>query len=198
MKLTPKQEMHLRNVKAANLAWRAVKRDALTRARVIVEREVADHQLAMDREVRLAHEAGVPGTQIYRHGMGTTNAQPFYASLGRTAPSETRASIATDPLAGRYRWNAASEMLTITLAGRDLSDALDELDWDVSEAKAKELGLDGAEFIVRERADGSRYLTTNTVLWMPEYGNSHPVVFWATTHPGIEEEALGWYAEHVA
>jgi hypothetical protein len=181
MKLTPKQEMHLRNVKAANLAWRAVKRDALTRARVIVEREVADHQLAMDR-----------------HGMGTTNAQPFYASLGRTAPSETRASIATDPLAGRYRWNAASEMLTITLAGRDLSDALDELDWDVSEAKAKELGLDGAEFIVRERADGSRYLTTNTVLWMPEYGNSHPVVFWATTHPGIEEEALGWYAEHVA
>jgi len=108
MKLTPTQEMYLRNVKRANDQWRNAKQDAAERARIIAAQEVESFRSAMDNQIRLAFDSGVPKSQLRVLGMGTTSPLPLDESLARTAAAHKAlaSKLETDPLA--YQWKEAS------------------------------------------------------------------------------------------
>lgn len=200
MNLTPKQELHLRHVKAANTAYREAKRDAMTRARILAAQEVADYQLAMDREVRLAMEAGVPNNQIYRSGLGTSNSNTFHESLARTASAQNGplARRDADPLTGRYLYDETAGQLTVTLTGEAFDSAARELDWDAAQAIAE--GLNSAVFDVSAgqlSPTATGLLLPNNADWLPEFGNRHPVIVWMSV-PLHAAEALAWLEKKLA
>ncbi|MET4703066.1 hypothetical protein [Frigoribacterium sp. UYMn621] len=195
MKISPKQELHIRNVRAAAIAWRTAKADALMRARQLAEREVADYLLAMDREVRLANDAGVPSSRIYREGLGTKNPHSFYESMKRTAHTDEGplARRENDPNAGRYAWNE-QKRLVVTLTGSAWDSATDELDWDAGQAL--EAGLNMAVF----DWDGSTLVPSiapeipDNLDWLQRFGNRHPVIVWMQLATNAEE-ALAWASQ---
>jgi hypothetical protein len=201
MILNPKQEIHLRNVRQANVAWRAAKIDAAARAKILAAQEVDGYLLAMDREVRMALEAGVPLSQIHRVGLGTTNVHTARASLARTAPSSDNplAERGSDPLAGRYSYDRATGELTVTLAGEPFERAANELDWDITQALA--VGLNVAVFDVDPNGSQLVPAIAPTLLhntdWLPQYGNRHPVIVWSSV-PANAAEALGWVQKKLA
>jgi hypothetical protein len=201
MILNPKQEMHVRNVRAANVAWRAAKIEAGARARVIAAREVSDYLLAMDREVRLALEAGVPRVQIFRDGLKTSSPNALRESLDRTASSSTGAlaTRGSDPLAGRYGYIQTTGELTVKLDGEPFERACDELDWDITQALA--VGLNVAVFHY-DQANAQLELAVAPTLphntdWLPQYGNRHPVIVWSSV-PANAAEALAWVQNKIA
>lgn len=192
MKLTPTQEMHLRNVKRANDQWRNAKHDAAERARIIAAQEVESFRSAMDHQIRLAFDSGVPKSQLRVLGMGTTSPLPLDDSLARTAASHKAlaAELETDALAHRYSFDIDTEILTVTLDGQTLQDARTNA--------RNETGEPSAEFNVSERPDGSRYLNNITQFAAAPTWDQHPVVSWIRDGSEHQAEALAWYAKNVA
>lgn len=84
MNLTPKQDMHLANVKRADKAWRNAKSEAASRAQILAAEEIDAYASVRDREVRLALEAGVPKLRIGQYGLGTKSPSAVSESLART------------------------------------------------------------------------------------------------------------------
>ena len=184
MKLTTKQAAHLKRVKTTNTEWRIAKADSAARARLIAEQEVEAFRNAMDHEVRAAFEAGVPKSQIRAFGLGTTNIAALVESLERTAPAAAALAdkLVTDPLAHRYSM-AEPNILTVTLAGRELAEAVRDAEWSGEMPST-------ADFQVLERDDGSPYLKAITKAHDALF-NAHPIVAWGRAHG---TEALAWLA----
>lgn len=202
MKLTATHEMHLRNIHTADQAWRKAKVSADERAKAIAAEEIRSYLSAVDHEVRLAKEAGVPAVRIRVDGLGSQSPLKLRESLARTEKSSVGLAekLSADPLAERYSREGSD--LVITLDGEALKDAAYEEDW--SFAAAKEAGVDTARFKIETRGDGSHYLAVRfhdvlpkNVPFLQEFGKVHPVIAWAQV-PANEAEALAWHAGRAA
>lgn len=191
-KLNPAQEMHLRNVKSAAVAYKNAKVGAIARAKIAADEEVENYRARMDYEVRLAFDAGVPKKQIREIGLGTSAPITLVESLSRTVTVGGSVGVKeTDPHASRYSWERVRGSLTVTLDGAELDAAADAQDWTAPDAIAA--GVDRAEFTVNIRADRSRYVSALTDDYLPEHERRHPVVAWAQA-PENEAEMLAWFA----
>ncbi|MFF2388918.1 hypothetical protein [Agromyces sp. NPDC058104] len=178
--LTPKQEMHLRNVRTAAEARRNAKAGAAARAREIVAQEMAEYDKRLDIEVRMAFDAGAPKSQI-GDAMGTTNMGTVRDSLNRT-DSIAEALRADRPSDDRFAWNAETGVLNVTLSGDDLTAACAAEGWPVEEAMKH--GLASAEFTVQ-----SGVLVPASGDFLIEHGRRHPVTVWGLAH---EAEIGAW------
>jgi hypothetical protein len=198
MNLNTKQQVHMKNVQIANIAWRDVKRDAAARAKLIAAEEVSGYQAAMDHQIRVAYESGISKLRLRTEGLISKDSKGLEASLARTAPAAAALAnkLIRDPYAGRYRWDAEAERIVVTLTDQVFADALKLQEFDITPAVAEKAGLNTALFEVRTRADGSQFIASETAIWMPEYLNSHPVVAWANG-PANDAEMFAWYEKEV-
>lgn len=176
MRLTPTQEMHVRNVAAADSAWRSAKVSAYVEAKRIADESVAAHLAKRNALVRIAFEAGVPRQQLGKLGLHTSAPITLTQALERTEGIKVVAdAIETDPLAGRYRLDNQNEapgdgsMLTVALSAEDVRS---------STAPAPE------RFELRMRA------TDGVFIPFPEAGHeTSPVIRWLDAH---REELNEW------
>lgn len=187
-RLTPKQEMHVKNVQIASDAYKRAKAHAIERARRIAMQEISDYQAKLDLEVRLAFEAGVSKRRIGEEGMGTSAGKTVLDSLARTEESAEAIVTSFDPLADRYSLNDERTVLTVTLDGPEFDQACRDEEWAPEEARS--LGFHEAFFTV----DGG-VLTPASSDFMPEHGRRHPVVVWVLHN---DAEALTWLREVAA
>jgi hypothetical protein len=193
--LDTKKQMHLNNVRKANKAYREAKIGARALVKKRVEEELATYRSAMDMEVRLAVEAGVPKSVIAQEGMLTTNVRDVYTSLERTqhAHDALAEELERDPLAGRYEIDYDGS-LVVTLTGQTFQEAAEAYaDHEWSQTAAEADGVNSARFAIAERVDGSTYLDAITPISI-ERGGLHPVVMWMSQAQN-EAEALGWLAQ---
>lgn len=117
MKLSTIQQAHFARVKATNDALRESKLHAKERARAIVEEEVLSHRAAVDHEVRLAFNAGVPKSRIGQ-AMGTTDPGTVTASLKRT--SALASTVEAENIPDRFAWaNDEHTEILVTMHGDD-------------------------------------------------------------------------------
>lgn len=187
MLLTEMQKLRLANVKTANLAWRAAKREANARAKILAANEVAAFLAAQDLAVRLADDAGVPGRQIYQDGMGTSSSVALAASLARTASlagviqaqDHTATARFSKPLWGddAKTWGT----IMVDMVGRDW-DA-----WKKAEGhrfRGKAHTINGGLFSHKNGLIG-RGEDVNEVTTKNAYDN--PVTAWLKWGPGAEE-----------
>jgi hypothetical protein len=72
------------NVRRADADWRDAKVRGKTRARQLVEAEIAQLGDERDRRVRQAFEAGIPKSRILTEGLGTSAPISLLSSLART------------------------------------------------------------------------------------------------------------------
>lgn len=115
--LNPRQQMLLRNVKRANVAWRNAKAGAVVRAKEIVAAELSEYQAAMDHEVRLAFEAGVPVRRLAMEALGTSDTTTLKNSLRRTdeaARGSRNGRLTVEPLAEHVVFDRNSRVVTVT------------------------------------------------------------------------------------
>lgn len=187
--LNPTQKMHVDRVRTVRASLRDAKAYSEARAKTLVSEELAGHQAALDHEVRLAFDAGVPKLQIRRDGLGTTDSKTLEDILKRTegAAAALAGKLEADPLHERYTLDG--DVLTITLAGQELDAA--------HEAVSHYASTPTADFEVAKRQDGSRYITNITPLAEAPTWDEHAVVVWAR-NPANEREALNWVATHRA
>jgi hypothetical protein len=186
VKLTPKQEMHLRNIKASDGAWRTAKRDAMVRAQIVAAQEDAQYLFARDREVRLGVDAGIPKLQIRRVGLGTSDSRTLEDSLHRTAGLASTlevSEVATDPRWEPYGYVQETDTLSVHLDAERLSGAFSAMEVVLPPGDAVErLSLSRALFSINTRDDGSRYIASLTERWIPQLMAEHPVVNWMDSH----------------
>lgn len=204
------QQMHVRNVRAANKAWRVAKTEALARAKKLAAEEIAAYQHQMDLEVRLAFEAGVPKSQIGKEGMLTSAPKTVLDSLARTAglatataaPLQTRQ---TDPLADRYQATTPADptqpqTLTVTLDADTLEAAMIAVRVDHSARAAVARDFGGPTKFAVDRDDfGGRRFTPEPIEGVDPsgfifaLGERHPVWAWMQQSEN-RAEAAAWMA----
>lgn len=122
--LTANQQVILNNLASCNLAWRSAKADAAARAKIIVEQEILAYLFEMDREVRMAVNAGIPKQRIAKEGLRTSSPNTLYESLGRT---ETMSNLIEQKEVAkeivRFAWQGFDKygmnVFSITMAGED-------------------------------------------------------------------------------
>lgn len=199
MNLNTAQQVHMKKVRAANDTFRDGKRDAAARAKIVAAEEVQSYQARLDQELRLAFDAGIPKLRLYQDGLRTKSSKGLEDSLARTAPAANALAdkLERDPLANRYRWDAAAERIVVTLTDQAFADALKAQDYTLTPAAAEKAGLNTALFEVRTRADGSQFIAPETERWLPEYLNAHPTVSWGD-RPANDAEMFAWYEKEVA
>jgi hypothetical protein len=188
--ITAKHQMHMNNVRTADIAWRNAKRDAHARAKIIAAEEVASYLAARDHEIRQAVDAGVPkGRLRTKEILGSLDPKNLEDSLARTAAAANvlAGQLESDPLAGKFSFDVATNILTIKLVGQELEGALWQQDIETTV-----VGDDRAEFSLCTREDGSKYLSLVTELWIPDRSVQHPTAAWGITH---EKDTLAWLAE---
>lgn len=163
------------------------------RARLLVDEEIAGYTASLEHEVRQAYEAGIPKRRIRMEGLGTSDSKTLEDMLNHTAAAHAALieRFQDDPHAGRYIYDEYSVVLTVTLTGRALDDALTEQEWTLSADEASARHFNVAEFSVDTRDDGSTFLVAITDGFVPTLGLLHPVVAWVR-FPENENEALMW------
>lgn len=117
MNLSTIQRAHFARVRTTRDALREAKLHAKERARAIVEEEVLVYRAALDHEIRLAFNAGVPKMQIGR-AMGTTDLATVRASLQRT--SGLASTTEAESIPDRFAWaNDERTEILVTMYGED-------------------------------------------------------------------------------
>jgi hypothetical protein len=191
VKLNPTQTLHVERVRIVRSSLREAKTYSESRARELVTKELAGHQTALDHEVRLAFDAGVPKLQLRRDGLGTMDSKTLEDILKRTegAAVALAGRLESDPLAHRYSLDGT--VLTVTLADLDLERATKGRTW---------IGKmpDSARFQIVTRADGSQFIGPFEEQAQNDADyNPHPIVSWLNKREN-EAEAWAWVEGQMA
>jgi hypothetical protein len=191
--LNAQQAIHLKRVRTADEAWRHASRDALARAKLLAEEEVASFLAARDHEIRLAFESGVPKKRLYQEGLLTTSSKTLEESLRRTeAMAEQQRHAAEANAPERYRWTGERDQFGRPTFIVSMAGDTDWLAW--VDEKRRNKQLRSAELM--ETTTALFYVDDQGQVGTMEYDMSgavmvdHPVVAWHKRERF--QDATGW------
>lgn len=191
--LTDRQKLNLTLVNSADQRWRDARRNLEEQVRQEVKERSRYLLDTRNDAALLAHESGIPVTQIAQKGLGTKNTKAArdaiaYATYRRSA--RTTSEVAPS----RYSRGEQEGDLVVTLTGTELFEACRDQFCSVDKALAA--GADTALFrVVVPETGSSEVLVAATESFVPELEKPHPVVAWGRAHTS---EALAWWREAVA
>ena len=182
--LTARQRLNLSLVASADGRWRDGKRNLEAEIR----REIKERTqyLVDDRSdaVLVAHESGVPKTQISLLGLHTKNTKAVNEAIRHAAKRAADIHRASPFSRGRDQ-----DEVVITLTGALLAEACADHGWTADEAT--ELGAHTATFAVTRPGNGGEpVLVAVTKSFVLISDKAHPVVAWGRAHA---DEALSWW-----
>lgn len=180
-KLTELGGIHLRSVYTADQAMKAARASIRAWAREQCAERVRSYQAAVDHEIRLAIDAGVPRSQILEAGLSTKSWSTLYESLARTAAvSSTIDGHKEGPqLSGPQFLRNDDGTIALLLLGEAFDKSEREHGWRAGEATSKGL--------TTWQLDKEGYSIAASD-FLPDLGRRHPVGAWAMQNLRITRE----------
>lgn len=174
--------LHLRNVFTADQALRIAKASIKAQAKDWAAEKLRGYQAAVDHEVRMADNQGVPRQQILHAGLSTTAWETLYKSLERTEASAAALAgvLEAEPVSGPQFERNSNGTITLTLLGDVFEKSAAEHQW-----RSDDSALDGLHVW---ELDSEGLSLSKESDFMPEFAKRHPVGAWHTRNMRIARD----------